>query len=743
MQVSAMQVRPKDPIVVIDASRTHEVEAKSNGTVQGRYLQGQRSVQEQRAELVRQIGDTAEAVAAVEDYAYLADAESGQRMMDVSRVGRAREIGAMGASGYAHNVEVVWPSTFVTDGGPGLRIVDLSDTLHPTEVAYYEAPGDAPCVAVARDHIYVADSKAGLVISNVAPSSLSEKRLYAVRAIGTPVIDGNLNKWEGAPFVDLNDTTADYHAGDVPDPDTNDLSLRMYSAWNASYVWFALHVTDDKIITDSSTMWYDDEIELALDGLNDGQAHWFEDDHQYLFTPDGRVQDFNKPNPLELQYAIRQVTGGWNVEVRVPNSALGYTHDPLALGQIIGLNLGIHDDDNGGTYDTHLIWSGSSTTNSQNYGKLVLSERTHIFPSSGSTPTATLEATPSTEVPPNGTVVSLSPTNAIISGSSGQTSIEVPISHVSELGGFQFTLSYNPSVVHVESVSLGDFLASTGRNASQLGPQIDNDLGQVTFGAFTFGTPPGPSGDGVLATIVFSAQSVGESALAFTQFQATNVSGAEIPTTVQNGSIEVIGNPTGTSTPTFTATPTVSQTPTPIPTVTSTLSLPTTTPTPTPSVPPTPNIPSATTVRILPESLTLSTNAITGTVGVEIQRVSNLGAFQITLAYDPTIVHVEKMVLGTFLGSSGRNVIALPASIDNDVGKATFGAFSFGSQDGPSGSGILAHAFLSPQFSGASALALHEVQVTDTQGKEIQTVTLDGTVTTEQEMKIYIPMVSR
>ncbi len=205
------------------------------------------------------------------------------------------------------------------------------------------------------------------------------KSLQAVKAIDSPRIDGDLSEWANVPYVTLNASTADYHAGKEPYPSTTDLSMNVFSAWNDSFVWFAFAVTDDVIVEDSTSLWKDDEIELGIDGLNDHEAHWFEDDHQYLFTANGRDSDFGQRTPTAITFAVRRVLGGWNVEVRIPRSELGFASTPLLVNQIIGFNLGLHDDDDGGDYDTHLIWRGNSTNNSQDYGKLILSGLTYAF----------------------------------------------------------------------------------------------------------------------------------------------------------------------------------------------------------------------------------------------------------------------------------------------------------------------------------------------------------------------------
>jgi len=94
--------------------------------------------------------------------------------------------------------------------------------------------------------------------------------------------------------------------------------------------------------------------------------------------------------------------------------------------------------------------------------------------------------------------------------------------------------------VHVVGVELGDFLGSTARNASPLGPQINNEAGTVLFGGFSYGDPLGPDRSGVLATISFSPQAGGESDLHLQGVKVTNSVVEVIPVELQDGHITVV-----------------------------------------------------------------------------------------------------------------------------------------------------------------------------------------------------------
>jgi hypothetical protein len=161
-------------------------------------------------------------------------------------------------------------------------------------------------------------------------------------------------------------------------------------------------------------------------------------------------------------------------------------------------------------------------------------------PTATPTPTATITptATPTGEPTP---VVWVDPPEKTAYLGGGTFTVAVAITDVTDLGGFQFTLAFSPTIVHVEGAALGAFLGSTGRTTTPLGPDMDNDAGTVTFGAFSFGDSPGPDGSGVLATITFSPQAMGGSDLHLQDVQVTDTDPQEIPVGLQDGHVTVTG----------------------------------------------------------------------------------------------------------------------------------------------------------------------------------------------------------
>lgn len=118
----------------------------------------------------------------------------------------------------------------------------------------------------------------------------------------------------------------------------------------------------------------------------------------------------------------------------------------------------------------------------------------------------------------------------------------------------------------------------------------------------------------------------------------------------------------------------------------------------------------------------------TFTVDVTIDDAADLGAFQFDINYDPSVITVTDVTLGPFLGSTGRTAQPIGSHIDNTAGVATFGAFSFGNNAGPDGTGLLATVTLKAVGSGTSALNLQNVLVTDTIANTQSASMQNGTV---------------
>lgn len=120
-----------------------------------------------------------------------------------------------------------------------------------------------------------------------------------------------------------------------------------------------------------------------------------------------------------------------------------------------------------------------------------------------------------------------------------QFTVRVMVDDVANLGSYEFTLQFDPSVVTYESVANGDFLGSTGRSVFCPAPIADGWL--LRFGCVTTGVGiPGASGSGQLAQVVFRAAAPGTIRLDLSAVALADPLGATINAAVGGGSVTVL-----------------------------------------------------------------------------------------------------------------------------------------------------------------------------------------------------------
>ena len=371
--------------------------------------------------------------------------------------------------------------------------------------------------------------------------------------------------------------------------------------------------------------------------------------------------------------------------------------------------------------------------------------------------------------------VKVNPASKRVSLSGGAFTIDIVAQDITNMGAYQTELTFNALTLQAVSVTPGAFLGSTGRSVSPVGPVIDNNLGRITFGAFTFGTQPGVNGTGTLATITFSPRAKGTSTLHLQNLQVANPASTMLSAIPVDGQVEVAGcfgdfdgdndvdifdlqlaashwncrtgntcydaqfdaEPDGDidvfdlqrfaaawGSRCTTATQQSSLLDRPRPELT---------------------MADAVSLKLLPETPSVAPGH-TFTVTVNIQNAVSVGTFQTDLVYDPTIVQVEAVTVGPFLSSSGRSVSSVGPAIDNSIGRVAFGAFTFGTAPGNSGGGDLAYVRLRAQGLGQTTLNFQQTGIGDTQGNPQYLGNLAGssvTVSNQPQHRAYLPLTLR
>ena len=110
---------------------------------------------------------------AVEDQvAFLTtDNNGGMRIIDVSDPNNPSEISFFdtGTQVSAQDVAVVGTYAYLANSIRGLRVIRVSDLENPEEIAFYDTPGTANGLVPVGDHAYIADGESGLRILDVFP----------------------------------------------------------------------------------------------------------------------------------------------------------------------------------------------------------------------------------------------------------------------------------------------------------------------------------------------------------------------------------------------------------------------------------------------------------------------------------------------------------------------------------------------------------------------------------------------
>ncbi len=367
--------------------------------------------------------------------------------------------------------------------------------------------------------------------------------------------------------------------------------------------------------------------------------------------------------------------------------------------------------------------------------------------------------------------------------SDATVSIEVLVADATDLGSYEFTLTWDPSLLTFISIDRDALLGSTGRSVACPAPTVAS--GSLTFGCSTTGDGAGPNGRGVLATLRFGTVAAGRSELTLARVTLAGTTGLPVSPTTANGAITVISpaateTPPSTETPTATAlpatalpaTPTASATATIAATATSTLTpaatetaissatptaiatatateMPSATASATPTATPMPTgtataMPTGTATATLTVSPTitptatplpnvfvdpLSQTTFSDTVSVDIRvaGVAAFGNYAFTLAWDSAVLSLVSVTNGSFLGSTGRTVACLPPLVGS--GSVDFGCLTTGGFGGPNGDGVLATVRFATVADGSSPLTLASVSLTDIANSPIPATTTDGAAT--------------
>jgi endoglucanase len=142
--------------------------------------------------------------------------------------------------------------------------------------------------------------------------------------------------------------------------------------WDDTYLYVGAKVLDGNLFNDSPEIWYDDSIEIYIDGNHNRGSSYDGYDRQIVKGWNDGSFWVNGNQTNGIRHAWAAITSGYSVEVAIPWSNLGIT---AGSGTILGLDVANNDDDNGATRESQVMWAGTGNnwTDTSAFGDLTLS----------------------------------------------------------------------------------------------------------------------------------------------------------------------------------------------------------------------------------------------------------------------------------------------------------------------------------------------------------------------------------
>lgn len=138
--------------------------------------------------------------------------------------------------------------------------------------------------------------------------------------------------------------------------------------------------------------------------------------------------------------------------------------------------------------------------------------------------------------------VSIQPRITKVWGTDEVFTINITVTDVTNLYGWEIKLYYDSSILNGTSVSEGSFLKSAGETFfnSTFNDKYDATHGRIKAFNTLLGETPGVNGTGVLFTVTFKTRNLGISALDLEDTILANINSNLIPHTMASGAVQVV-----------------------------------------------------------------------------------------------------------------------------------------------------------------------------------------------------------
>ncbi len=188
--------------------------------------------------------------------------------------------------------------------------------------------------------------------SDAAPPPPMPGVVHAKWTNQPPTIDGQGGDFQAAGAIPYGFDIADGVVTDFLGGYTASQDSTFQILHDAANIYVFARVIDDSVQVDSQQTYDDDSVNLYLDVANDRSGAYGDDDHELIVAADASWWDFGPATSLPTVTAARVLTStGWNVEFRIAKTGLF-----APVGNAIGFDFALNDDDDGQGYDGYGLW---------------------------------------------------------------------------------------------------------------------------------------------------------------------------------------------------------------------------------------------------------------------------------------------------------------------------------------------------------------------------------------------------
>ncbi|WP_299254182.1 glycosyl hydrolase family 8, partial [uncultured Cytophaga sp.] len=181
---------------------------------------------------------------------------------------------------------------------------------------------------------------------------------YKIFKVSTPVaVDGTIDDvWNNASVLPA--AAANLLSGTITN--TADLSGNFKALWDDTYLYILADITDDTKVNESTNAYDDDGVEVYVDINNDKSTTYGTNDVQYTFGWNDGTTVNTLPagrSVVGITYTAVARAGGYIIEARIPWTTL---QGSPVIGQLVGVDFMINDDDDNGARDAKLAWNATT-----------------------------------------------------------------------------------------------------------------------------------------------------------------------------------------------------------------------------------------------------------------------------------------------------------------------------------------------------------------------------------------------